>query len=73
MTEVGGHIHELDVWAAVELHFGRLKQAVVVLADEPRIIYRLTCNFRYVGFDADDAAIIGTGRPVVKGYVLTYA
>jgi hypothetical protein len=52
------HVHEVDIRIANELDFGRIKETVVVLTDESRILDGLLSELPDVCFGADDADII---------------
>ena len=67
VRQVTWDVHEADVGVADELDLGRLEQAVVVLADEARVLYGFLGEFVDVGLGADYADVVGVGALALVG------
>ena len=52
-------VHEVEVWTTDQLDFGRVEEAVVVLADETGVLDGFLREFADVRFGADDADVVG--------------
>lgn len=58
MRQVARNVHEVEVGFADELDFGRVEQAEVIFADEPRILDCFLRQVSHVSLGADDAYVV---------------
>lgn len=58
MGQVTRNIHEVQIFLADKLHFGGIKETIVILTDEASVVDSLKGDLAHIGFRTDDTDIV---------------